>query len=458
MIAAGVALVAIVSMIVVAAVKRFPIWNPVYFFGVLFALQIGAGFAFAERLGMDVPPGFSLPLLGAYLLCLALFLWYSLRDRELVVANPDLQEQFERTVLTPRAVRVLGLVLLFIAVHNTVINLILTVRWEDLPVVAYNLHRQDIAASTSGVVLPQDVARPFSVPFFSVVADHLVNPGVVAYLVLLFCPAQAAERGRRVGVGSVPVWVHAAFGLIVLNAAVIHRRNPLLVGAATAVLMLYLLRKIPTKALVGGAVVLLVGAVAFGQWRRGTSRFPAAEELRLPPVAGNSVVYEPLVYVGGGVPNFHQYWSENHDSTGGELLLSSLFPRPVDQALDLEVNRTVMLERMFGDGYTIPGQTLRTPWFEAYFDFGWAGVYLLAVLFPTGVYWLYRRTMVGPRRNAPSVAFFVLAKVIFLFPFINVLFQLPFWTAAGVAVLIDWQLVRSARRPDAGRSARPIVP
>lgn len=455
---AWIAIAAIAAMLAVAAVQRFPVWNPVYFFGVLFALQIGAGFFFAGRLGMDLPAAFSVRLAGAYVLCVAVLLLLSLRDRELVVANPDLREQFANIELTPGAVRMLYLIILFVAVHNTVVNLIVTIRWEALPVVAYNAHRQEIAQAMSGMVLPQDVARPFRVPFFGVVADHLVNAGVVAYLVLVFCPSPDDEEDSRTGLASVPAWVHGLFGIVVLNAAVIPRRNPLLVATATAALILYLLRRVSLKALVAGALILVVGTVGFGQWRRGTSQFPAAEELQLPPVANNTVVWEPLVYAGAGVPNFYAYRSEGHPPTGGELHLSSLFPRPIDRALDLEVNRTVMLERMFGDGYTIPGQTFRTPWFEFFFDFGWTGVYVLALLFPAGVHWLYRRTLAGARRNTPSVAFFVLAKVIFLFPFINVLFQLPFWTTVGMALLIDWQLLRSAGAPGWERPWATVVP
>lgn len=450
MIPVWIALAAIVMMLIVAVVQRFPIWNPVYFFGVLFALQIGAGFTFARRLGTEVSPGFAVPLLGAYLLALGLLLWLSLRDRAVVTGNPDLRPQFERIELTPGTVRVFGLVLLAVALHNTVVNLILIVRWDALPVVAYNLSRQGVAASTAGVTLPQDVAGPFSVPFFSVVADHLVNPAVVVYLALLFCPKREAASGRRVGVGSVPWWVHALFGLVVVNAAIVHRRNPLLVGIATAVLLLYLLRKLSTRTVVATGVVVLIAAVASGQWRRGTGEFPAAEELGLPAVAGNTMIHEPLVYVGAGIPNFHRYWAESHPPAGGELLLSSMFPRPVDRALGLEMNRTEMLRRMFRDGFVIPGQTFRTPWFEAFFDFGWAGVYVLAVLFPTGVHWLYRRLLVGPGRGRPSLAFFTLAKIIFIFPFIDLLFQLPFWTAAGMAVLVDGQLTRSIRLAGTG--------
>lgn len=452
------ALAAIVAMIAVAALRRFPIWNPLYFFGILFALQIGVGFVFVRELGMDASPGFTVPLLGAYLLTLGLFLLYSMRDHEVVARNPDLEEQFELTRLTPSVVRTLAVLLIAIAAHNTVVNLILIIRWETLPVIAYNLHRRGVALSTPGVVLPQDVARPFSVPFFSVVADHLVNPAVVIYLALVFCPTSAAPADRGTGFRSISPWIHVVFGLVMANAAIVHRRNPLLVGIATAVLVLYLLRKVSRKTLVAGGIVLLVGAIAFGQWRRGKKQLPAAVELGLPPVAGNTVVYEPLVYVGSGVPNFHRYWAADHPPAGGEFLLSSLFPRPVDRALGLDVNRTEMLRQMFGEGYAIPGQTLRTPWFEAFYDFGWVGVYVLAVLFPTGVHWLYRRTLVGARRRTPSLAFFTLAKVIFLFPFINVLFQLPFWTTAGMAVLIDWRLAASSPPTPDGRSSPAVAP
>lgn len=440
-----IALTVIVVMLGVAAANRFPIWNPTYFFGVLFALQIGAGFFFARRLGMDVPLGFSLPLLGAYLLTLGLFLGYSIRDREVVTRNPHLEEQFGLTGLTPGAVRTFALMIIAIAVHNTVVNLIVIERWETLPVVAYNHYRQSIAIATSGVVLPQDVGGPFGVSFFTTVADHLVNPAVVIYLVLLYCPKTAAAPGRRVGLRSIPWWVHALFGLVLLNAAIVHRRNPLLLGIATAILLLYLLGRVSRKTLVAGAVILLIFTVAFGQLRRGTAEFRAAQELALPPVAGNTMVYEPLVYIGAGVPNFLRYWSTDHPPARGELLLSSLFPRPIDRVLGLEANRTEVLRRMFREGFLIPGQTFRTPWFETFFDFGWVGVYALALLFPTGVHWLYRRALVGFGQATPSLAFFSLAKIVFLFPFIYLLFQLPFWSTAAMAALIDWQLIRSGR-------------
>lgn len=447
----------IAVILVAAAVHRFPIWNPTYFFGVLFGLQIGAGFLFVRRLEMDAPLAFSVPFLGSYLLCLGLLLWYSLRDRELVVANADLEEQFQGTRLTTEAVRVLTLILVAIALHNTVVNLILIVRWDTLPVIAYNLYRQSFAMATPGVTLPQDVGRPFSVPFFTMVADSLLNPAVVIYLVLLYCPKPEAPAGRRMGFGSVPWWVHAVFGLVVVNGAIVHRRNPLLVGIATAILLLYLLGKLSKRTVLAGCVVLLVGTVAFGQWRRGgTGEFRPAERLELPPVAGNRMVYEPLVYIGTGVPNFLRYWSQDHPPARGEFHLSHLFPRPIDRALGLDVNRTVMLRRMFGDGFTVPGQTFRTPWFESFFEFGWGGVYFLAVLFPTGVHWLYRRALVGPRGGTPSVAFFTLAKIIFLFPFIYLLFQIMFWIPAVTAIVIDWQLARSVRRvPDDPRRLEP---
>ena len=124
-----IALAVIVAILAVAAARRFPIWNPTYFFGVLFALQIGAGFIFARRIGMDVPLGFSLPLLGAYLLTLGLFLGYSIRDSKLVTENPYLEKQFAHIRLTPRVVRSFALMILVIAVHNTVGNLILILRW-----------------------------------------------------------------------------------------------------------------------------------------------------------------------------------------------------------------------------------------------------------------------------------------------------------------------------------------
>jgi hypothetical protein len=248
-----------------------------------------------------------------------------------------------------------------------------------------------------------------------------------------------------VGPGSVRWWVHALVGLILLDSAVVHRRNPLLLGIATAVLLLHLLGRVSRRAMVAAGTAVLVGAVAFGQWRRGTEQLRAAQELRLPPVAGNTMVYEPLVYVGAGVPNFLRYWSADHPPTGGRLLLSSLFPRPVDRLLGLELNRTEMLRELFREGFALSGQTLRTPWFEAFFDFGWGGVYLLAIAFPTAVHWLYRRTIVGPARKTPSLALFTLAKFVYLFPFIYLLFQLPFWTTAAMAVLVDSQLVRSGR-------------
>jgi hypothetical protein len=166
------------------------------------------------------------------------------------------------------------------------------------------------------------------------------------------------------------------------------------------------------------------------------------------------MVYEPLVYIGTGVPNFLQYWSTDHPPAGGRFLVSSFIPHPIDRALGLDTNRTEMLRRMFGEGFLIPGQTFRSPWFEAFFDFGWGGVYALAFLFPTCVHWLYRRTLVGPVGRTPSLAFFALAKTIFLFPFIYLLFQLPFWTAVAMAVLIDWQLMRAGRLAGARSAAR----
>jgi glycosyltransferase involved in cell wall biosynthesis len=445
MIPVWIALALIAAMLIVAAAKRFPVWNPTYVLGALFALQIGAGFSFARRLGMDVPLDFSLPLLGAYLLTLGLLVWYSIRDREVVRRNPDLQQQFGLITLTPGAVRIFVVVMLIIAVHNTVVNVILIERWETLPVVAYNLYRQGLATSMPGVVLPEDVGRPFIVPFFSNVADHLVNPAVVIYFALIYCSKQAAPPGRRVGFRSMSWWVHSLFGLVILNAAIVQRRNPLLIGIATAILLLYLLGKLPRKAVVAGAVVLLIGTVALGQWRRGTQVFQAAEELRLPPVVGNTMVYEPLVYIGSGVPNFLQYWAADHTPAWGRLHLGSLLPAPIESALGLEFDRTQMLQRMFREGFVLPGQTLRTPWFEAFFDFGWAGVYALALLFPTGVHWLYRRTLIGPGQKKPSLAFFTMAKFILIFPFISLLFLLPFWTTAAFAVLIDWRLIRSVR-------------
>lgn len=458
MIPVWIALGAIVVMLVVAAAHRLPIWNPTYFFGVVFALQIGAGFFFARRLGMDVPLGFSLPLLGAYLLTVGLFLGFSIRDREIVTGNTDLREQFGLIELTPRAVRALGLVLLAVALHNTVVNLILIVRWETLPAIAFKTYRRSFAASAPGVTLPQDVASPFSVPFFTTVAGQLINPAVVIYLALLYLPKTPTGSTRTVGIRSVPWWAHTLLGVILLNGMIVHRRAPLLFGIATAVLLLYLLGKFPWKAMVTGAVVLLVGTVALGQLRRGTEQFRPARELDLPAVAGNTMVYEPLVYVGTGVPNFLRYWSEDHPPTGGELHLSSLFPQPVDRALGLDMNRTRMLRKMFQDGFVIPGQTLRTPWFEVFFDFGWPGVYVLALVFPAGVHWLYRRTLVGPERDTPSLAFFAMAKVIYIFPLISQLFALPFWATAAAAMVIDWQLGRSARPRGAEprlREARP---
>lgn len=444
MISVWVALGAIVAMLAAAAVARFPIWNPTYFFGVLFALQIGAGFAFARQLGVPVPPESSLPLLGAYVLTIALFLGYSLLDRDLVTASPDLREQFRLMRLTPDATRWLVVLLVGIALHNTVVNLILIGRWDTLPILAFQQHRFSVATDLDGPRLPQDVAGPFSVPFFSVVADHLVNPALVIYLVLLCCSKPTAEGTRTMGLGSIPWWVHALFGLVVLNAAIVHRRNPLLVAIATAILVLYLLGRFSKRAIVVGAALLLLGAVALGQMRRGTAELRAAEELGLPAVAGNTMLYEPLVYVGSGVPNFLRYQTGEHSPAQGALLLSSLLPRPVDRALGFDTNRTSMLREMFRDGFVISGQTLRTPWFEAYFDFGWGGVYVLAVLFPTGVHWLYRRAISGPQHGTPSLALFTLAKVVYLFPFISLLFQLPFWTAVAMAFVIDRQLLRSA--------------
>lgn len=457
MIPVWIALAGIAAMVSVAAARRFPIWNPIYFFGALFALQIGAGFIFARRLGMDVPLGFSLPLLGAYLLTLGLLLGYSIRDHEVGSGSPGSEERFALMGLTPGALRAFALMLLAIAVHNTIVNLILIERWETLPVFAYDQYRRGFAIATPGVVLPQDVGGPFSVSFFTVVADSLVNPAVVIYFALLYCPKTSPVAGRQVGFRSIPWWVHTLFGLILLNAAIVHRRNPLLLGIATAILLLYLLGKISRRTLVAGAAILLIGTVAFGQLRRGTQQFRAARELALPPVAGNTMVYEPLVYIGAGVPNFLRFWSSDHPPARGKLFLASLFPRPVDRALGLEANRTEMLRDMFREGFLIPGQTFRTPWFEAFFDFGWVGVYALALLFPTGVYWLYRRTLVGPGQAKPSLAFFSMARVIFLFPFIYLLFQLPFWSTAAAAALIDWQLIRSERSADAARTMQGAV-
>lgn len=433
--------------VAVAAAYRIPFWNPTYFFAVAFGIQLALGLALADRLSIEYTREFALPLATATVVSVGLLLVLSLRHLELIRDRRDLSGQLRRILVTPGAYRVLSVSLFLIALHNTVVNGILIAKWKTLPVLAFAKYKGEVARSIGGVAIPFDIVSQFSVPFFSMLARSLVNPAVVIYFVLVFGNRVWARKARR-HARAVPyeALIHLSFALILFESASSHRRNPLVIGLFTLFLLLFVYQRISRGWMTAAALALVVATIGIGQFRRGTGEFRAAEALGLPSIAGNTMIYEPLVYLSAGVPNFYLYWRLDTEHGRGKLLLSSLLPRPLDEALGVSMSRNDLLRDLARSGFSLPGQTLSTGWFEAYYEFGFGGVLVLSVLFPLGVFWLYRRALGPGRSSPPGLEYFVLLKPILFFPLVNVLLQLPFHVAALSAVGITVAMGRSMRQ------------
>lgn len=447
----------LILLALTAAITRIPVWNPLYYLVLLFSVQILAGWGMAGQLGIDFPVGFEIAFLAAPMLACSIMLLLSLRARRAVVAHARISSVLDRASLGPRAWWGLVACLAGFTAIITLSNAIVTARYGTLPFLAMARFAAQARASMGAAsVLPSDMYAQFSVPFLTLLADNVVNAGVVAWFLLTFLPKRFRTRPdaleglwlKRVasGVRSVPLWVHGLFMLLMFDAAVFPRRNLFAVALLTLALLLLITGRVKVRHVGLTGIVIVVLVAALGSLRRGTTEFHAASALPVADQARMTIVYEPAIYLGSGVLNFGHYWAQPHGYSYGTMVLSTMLPRPVAEPLGLVKTRQYVLHDIFERGYPVPGQTLRSGWFEAYYEFGVPGVVLLALVFPVVLFYLYRKTFAAPPEK-PSYLYFAMAKTILLFPLINILFQAPFWIALASGLAVD-AFGRSAwRRP-----------
>jgi len=264
---------------------------------------------------------------------------------------------------------------------------------------------------------------------------------VVIYCLLLLIPTTSRRRG-------VPVFVHLLLLAVLFCSAVHVRRNSFMMAVAALLLTLHVSGRVRLSTLVAGGAAVLVIFAALGNYRMG-GVFEFPKRIGFPDFGFIGTLYEwPLIYLGQGVLNFNEYWIHGFPPAHGQLLLSRILPGVMEHMLHINPDLADPLRRFYlFHLFVLPGMTLRTGWFEFYYDFGPGGVIAASALFPLFVNWCYLRLV----RSTPgriSVLYLMMAHPVLLFPFISIILGLFGWAPLLIGLLVD-RILRGARRRDA---------